>query len=432
MLRWFSMPMPLSLDGPPAEIAHTVNRCVDASSRLTLSLDAPRGPFARVWLWFAGICLAYYCCTLLAIPAGGGEVLGGGLSIQKAPFGTTKGGQAVELYTLRNASGVTAKVMTYGAIILSLEVPDRDGRLVNVTANRETLEDYETRSACFGSLIGRYANRIARGQFTLDGHPIALARNGGPHHIHGGNRGFDKRVWQAETTTESDAVALKLTYRSPDGEEGYPGTLDCVVRYELNNRNEWKMDYSARTDKPTVVNFSNHAYWNLAGAQSGTVLEQELTVNADKYLAVDDTLIPTGGTLPVAGTPVDFREPHRIGERIGQIRERQFLGGYDHCLVVNHLRAGDLTFGAKLKDPKSGRVMEVWTTEPGIQLYSANFPSGSIQGPHGYPYPEHAGLCLETQHYPDSPNHPEFPTTVLRPGETYHSTTVHKFSVERF
>jgi aldose 1-epimerase len=353
------------------------------------------------------------------------------LSLEQAPFGTTQEGQPVELYTLRNTSGVTVKVMTYGAIIYSLETPDRDGRLANVTANRESLADYEKRSACFGSLIGRYANRIAQGQFRLDGRQVSLPRNGGAHHIHGGVRGFDKRVWKAEPLRGQEFVALKLTYTSPDGEEGYPGTLNCTVRYELNDGNEWKMDYTARSDKPTPVNFSNHAYWNLAGAQSGTVLDQALTVNADRYLLVDDTLIPTGEMAPVEGTPLDFRAAHGIGERIGQIEGRHFNGGYDHCLVLNHRQAGDLTFCAKLKDRKSGRTMEVFTTEPGVQIYSANFPSGAIEGPDGYAYPKHAGICLETQHFPDSPNKPQFPSTILRPGETYHSSTIHKFGVEK-
>jgi aldose 1-epimerase len=312
-----------------------------------------------------------------------------------------------------------------------VEAPDREGRLANVTANRETLADYEEKSACFGSLIGRYANRIAGGAFRLDGREVTLPRNAGPHHLHGGIRGFDKRVWKAEPAKRRDAVGLKLTYTSADGEEGYPGTLRCTVRYELNRRNEWKMDYTARTDKPTVVNLCNHAYWNLAGAQSGTVLEQVLTLNAERWLLVDDALIPTGETAPVDGTPLDFRAPHTIGERIGQIQGAQFNGGYDHCLVVHHAKAGDLAFCGRLTDPKSGRTMEVFTTEPGVQIYSANFPSGAIEGPHGYPYPKHAGFCLETQHYPDSPNHPQFPSTVLRPGQTYHSTTILKFGVAR-
>jgi len=355
----------------------------------------------------------------------------GPLSIEAIPFGATQDGHAVELYTLSNNHGLSVKVMTYGAIIYSLEAPDRAGRLANVTANRESLADYEKKSACFGSLIGRYANRIAHARFTLDGHEVRLPRNDGPNHIHGGVRGFDKRVWKAQPLRGPDFVALELTYRSPDGEEGYPGTLDCTVLYELNLRKEWKMDYTARTDKPTVVNLCNHAYWNLAGAQSGTVLDQVLTLNADRSLLVDDALIPTGETAPVQGTPLDFRTPHAVGERIGQIQGKQFNGGYDHCLVLNHKEPGDLTFCAKLADPKSGRTMEVFTTEPGVQIYSANFPSGAIEGPHGYPYPEHAGLCLETQHYPDSPHHPRFPSTVLRPGQTYHSTTILKFGVEK-
>ncbi len=352
-------------------------------------------------------------------------------TITSTPFGTTKDGQAVELYTLRNARGVRAKVMTYGAIIYSFEVPDANGVFTNVTLNRETLADYERRSACFGALLGRYANRIAGARFPLEGQQIAVTRNAGPNHIHGGARGFDKRVWKAEPMVRRDSVALRLTYTSQEGEEGYPGTLVCTVRYELNDKNEWTMDYTARTEKATPVNLSNHAYWNLAGAQSGPVLDQVLTVNADKYLRVDGALIPTGEMAPVQGTPLDFRTPHTIGERIGQIKERQFNGGYDHCLVVNHAKPGELALCAKLLDPKSGRTMEVWTTQPGVQLYSANFPDGAFQGINGYPYPSHAGFCLETQHFPDSPNHPDFPSTILKPGEVYHQTTIHKFGVER-
>lgn len=352
-------------------------------------------------------------------------------SIFSTPFGSTREGEPVELYTLKNRHGVTAKVMTYGAILYSFEVPDKEGHLLNVTLNRETVADYERKSPCFGALLGRYANRIARGEFTLDGKSVSLPRNGGPNHIHGGARGFDKRVWHGEPLQGKDFVAVKLTYTSKDGEEGYPGNLTCTVRYELNDRNEWKMEYTATTDKATPVNLSNHAYWNLAGAQSGDVLGQVLTVTADKYLAVDETLIPTGELLPVAGTPLDFRTPHTIGERLGSIREKQFNGGYDHCLVVNHKHAGELSFCARLTEPKSGRTMEVFTTQPGVQLYSANFPAGAFEGPGGYPYPSHAGFCLETQHFPDSPNHPEFPSTILRPGETYHEVTVHRFGLAK-
>jgi len=352
------------------------------------------------------------------------------LSVKSAPFGSTRDGEAVELYTLANTNGVTAKVMTYGAIIYSIEVPDRFGRCTNVTINRETVADYERKSACFGALLGRYANRIGQARFTIDGREYSLPRNNGRNHIHGGPKGFDKRVWKAEPVQAKDSVAVKLTYLSKDGEEGYPGNLTCTVLYELNNQNEWKMDYTATTDKPTVVNLSNHAYWNLAGAQSGTMLDQVLTLNADQYVAADAALIPTGQLLPVEGTPLDFLTPHRIGERIDQITERQFNGGYDHCFVVKHHKPGDLAFCARLKDPQSGRTMEVFTTQPGVQLYSANFPSGAFEGPNGYSYPSHAGICFETQHFPDSPNKPGFPSTVLRPGETYHVTTIHRFRVE--
>ena len=352
------------------------------------------------------------------------------MTIEHSDFGKTQAGETVELYTLRNAHGLTAKVLTYGAVIYSLEVPDKSGRLTNVTANCATLADYETKSPCFGALIGRYANRIAHGQFMLEGHRVSLPKNDGPNHIHGGVRGFHKRVWTAEPQRGDDFVGLKLSYVSADGEEGYPGKLECTVFYQLNNRNEWKMEYRAQTDHTTVLNLSNHAYWNLAGAQSGSVLDQVLTVKADKYLLVDDLLIPTGEIVPVEGTPIDFRAAHPVGERISQIKEKQFGGGYDHCLVVRHEHPDDLGFCAKLTDPKSGRSMEVYTTQPGVQIFSANFQPGGLLGPGGYAYPRHLGLCLETQHFPDSPNKPQFPSTILRPGQIYHETTVHKFAVE--
>jgi aldose 1-epimerase len=353
------------------------------------------------------------------------------LRIDRAPFGTTPEGEAVELYTLQNIHGLTAKVLTYGAIIYSFEIPDKDGQFTNVTANCASLADYETKSPCFGAVVGRFANRIARGRFTLDGKEFSLPLNGGANHIHGGVRGFAKRVWRAQAEQGKEGVALKLTYTSKDGEEGYPGNLSCTVVYELNNANEWKMDYTARTDKPTPINLSNHAYWNLGGAYSGAILDHILTLNADNYLLADETLIPTGEIRPVAGTTLDFRQPHAVGERISQVRGKQFGGGYDHCLVVNHKRAGDLVFCAKLKDPKSGRTMEVFSTEPGVQIFSANFSSSDLRAPDGYLYPRHLGFCLETQHFPDSPNHPQFPSTILRPGEVYHSTTIHKFAVEK-
>ncbi|HLH53760.1 MAG TPA: aldose epimerase family protein [Verrucomicrobiae bacterium] len=353
------------------------------------------------------------------------------MSIDKMPFGTTVQGEPVDLYTLKNSNGLTAKVITYGATIFSFEAPDKEGRFTNVNANCASLADYENRSPCFGALLGRYANRIARAEFTLDGRVVSLSKNAGPNHIHGGVRGFHKRVWRAEPFQTADAVGLKLQYLSKDGEEGYPGNLSCTVIYELNNRNEWKMDYTAETDKPTVVNLSNHSYWNLAGVQSGTALDHELTVNADKYLQADGALIPTGEFLPVEGTPLDFRKPHRVGERIDQIKERQFGGGYDHCMVINNPKPGELVLCAKLRDPKSGRTMEVSTTQPGVQIFTANFGTGAFTGPGGYAYPRHLAVCLETQHYPDSPNKPQFPSTILKPGEIYHQTTIHRFTVEK-
>lgn len=352
------------------------------------------------------------------------------MNIERADFGKTEQGEQVERYTLRNANGLTAQVLTYGAIIYSLEVPDKNGHLTNITANCASLADYETKSPCFGALLGRYANRIAHGRFLLEGRPVSVSRNAGPNHIHGGFRGFHKRVWQAEPTQNDDLVGLKLTYVSRDGEEGYPGTVVCTVRYELDNQNQWKMAYSAQTDQPTVINISNHAYWNLAGAQSGTVLDHILTVNADRYLPADRQLIPTGEIVPVEGTPVDFRQPHRVGERMSQIKEPQFGGGYDHCLVVNHAVPGDLAFCARVYDPQSGRTMEVFTTQPGVQIFTANFRT-SLQAPGGYTYPKHLGLCLETQHFPDSPNHPQFPSTELKPGQTYQETTLLRFGVKR-
>jgi len=352
-------------------------------------------------------------------------------TVQQVPFGATQEGQAVDLYTLRNAHGVTARVLTYGAAIYSIETPDKHGRFVNITANRASVADYETGNASFGSLLGRYANRIAHGRFTLDRRQFSLTRNDGSHHIHGGARGFDRHVWRAETLQGTDFAALMLTYVSKDGEEGYPGTLRCTIRYEMNDDNEWTMKYTAETDKATPVNLSNHAYWNLAGAQSGQVLDHLLSVNADRYLTVDGTLIPTGEMMPVAGTALDFRTLRAIGERIAQIKEPQFVGGYDHCLVLNQKSPGDLTFCARLKDSKSGRTMEVFTTEPAVQVYSANFPGGGLTGPGDFFYPRHAGLCLETQHFPDSPNQPRFPSTILRPAAVYRSTTIHKFGVEK-
>jgi aldose 1-epimerase len=371
------------------------------------------------------------CCSLgMVLPlllCGAGRVDGVSPGVHETAFGRARSGEEVSMFTLQNRNAVTVKVINYGAIIYSFEVPDGKGGLVNLTANCETLADYERRSPCFGAVVGRYANRISNARFTLDGTEYSITRNAGKNHIHGGNKGFDKVVWKGQAVQGSDFVGVRLEYVSKDGEEGYPGKLECVICYELNDKNEWKMQYSATTDKPTHLNLSNHAYWNLAGAYSGDVLGHELMVNASQYLKADEALIPTGDLVPVDGTPLDFRQPHRIGERMKQITEKQFGGGYDHCMVLSHAKPGDLVLAARVKDPASGRTMEVWTTEPGVQIFTANFGPGAFDGPRGYAYPRHLGVCLETQHYPDSPNKPGFPSTILRPGQQFNSTTIHKF-----
>jgi aldose 1-epimerase len=346
------------------------------------------------------------------------------MSVEKKSWGKTADGIAVELYTLTNAHGLRVKIMTYGATITAVEVPDRRGRTANVTLSLESPEDYFRGHPCFGSTIGRYANRIAKGRFRLDGVEYRLATNNGPNHLHGGLCGFDKVVWRAEPVERPGFAGVAFSYRSADGEEGYPGTLLARVTYALTDQNELRMDYSATTDKPTLVNLTNHAYWNLAGAGSGDVLEQQLMLNADRYLPVDAGLIPTGELRPVAGTPMDFTSPMMIGSRI-----QETGGGYDHCYVLSR-KAGEAepTLAARAVEPQSGRTMEVYTTEPGVQLYTANGLDGSLSAS-GAAYGKHAGFCLETQHFPDSPNRPEFPSAVLRPGETYRQVTIHKFGV---
>ncbi len=349
-------------------------------------------------------------------------------AIQEQPFGQTPEGTAVNLYTLTNESGMRVDVTNYGGIIVRLLVPDADGDLGDITLGYDSIAGYLEETPYFGAIIGRYGNRIGAGRFTLDGETYELARNNGPNHLHGGEKGFDKVVWNAEPFESENGSGLIFTYTSPDGEEGYPGTLEAKVTYTLTDDNELIFDYEATSDKATPVNLTQHAYFNLAGHASGDVLDHVLTINADAFTPVDSTLIPTGELRPVAGTPFDFAVPTPIGARINNENEQiRFGGGYDHNFVLNMAGADSLKSAARVQEPTSGRVMEVFTTEPGVQFYSGNFLDGSITGKDGAVYEHRTGFCLETQHYPDSPNKPNFPSTILRPGETYRSRTVYKF-----
>jgi aldose 1-epimerase len=348
--------------------------------------------------------------------------------VEKSDFGRTKDGAAIELYTLTNRKGMVVKIMTYGAIVTEMHVPDRAGKMADVVLGFDRLDPYLGAHPYFGAIVGRVANRIARGRFTLNGKEYKLAANNGPNHLHGGLKGFDKVVWKAEPVAATDGTAVKFTHVSPDGEEGYPGTLSVAVIYTLSNQNELKIDYSATTDKATPVNLSSHIYFNLAGEGSGDVLGHELMVAADAFTPVDDTLIPTGKIEPVAGTVMDFKAPHTIGERIARVPGAP-PGGYDHNYVLRR-GGGTLALAARAKEPKSGRVMEIFTTEPGIQFYSGNFLDGTLTGKSGVVYQKHYGFCLETQHFPDSVNHANFPSTILEPGRTYQTTTVYRFSAQ--
>ena len=341
-------------------------------------------------------------------------------------------GKPIDTFTLSNGRGLELTAMTYGGIITSLKVPDRAGHAADVVLGFDSPQGYlsDPPPPFFGALIGRYGNRIAKGKFTLDGQTYTLATNNAPNHLHGGNKGFDKVIWKGETRSAVDAASVVFTRTSPDGEEGYPGTLQARVTYTLTTRNELVVEYHATTDKATPVNLTQHSYFNLAGEGSGDILGHELTIHADRYTPVDDTLIPTGVLAPVSGTPFDFRTATAIGARIGQDDPQLKNGkGYDHNWVLN--RSGDgLQPAARLTDPKSGRVMEIQTTEPGLQFYSGNFLDGTIVGKAGHKYGHRSGLCLETQHYPDSPNHPAFPSTTLKPGQSYDSKTVFAFSAK--
>lgn len=360
-----------------------------------------------------------------------GKESGMSASIASEPWGSVDG-RSVVLFTLDNGRGLRVRVTNYGGIIVAIECPDRNGRVADIALGHDRLADYLAGHPYFGSLIGRYGNRIARGRFVLDGVEYKLATHnepgGIPCALHGGLKGFDKVVWSAEPVRRNGDVGVRLRYTSRDGEEGYPGNLQVTVHYWLGADNSLRITYEATADKATPVNLTQHSYFNLAGHAAGPILDHVLSIAADRFTPVDKGLIPTGELRPVEGTPFDFRQPTRIGERIEQPDEQlQFGGGYDHNWALNG-PAGTLRVVATVYEPTSGRVMEVLTTEPGLQFYSGNFLDGSNVGKGGHPYAHRAGFCLETQHFPDSPNKPQFPSTILRPGHTYRSETVYRFS----
>ena len=335
------------------------------------------------------------------------------------------------MYTLKNAHGLELKVIDYGGIILSLKVPGRNGTFDDVVLGYDSLAGYLRSSPYFGAIIGRYGNRIGGGRFTLDGKTYTLAKNNGPNHLHGGLKGFDKVVWDAAPFEGADSVGLVFRYTSPDGEEGYPGTVRATVTYTLTDRNELIFDYSATTDRATPVNLTQHSYFNLAGDGKGEILGHVVTLNADRFTPVDSTLIPTGEIRSVAGTPFDFRTPTAIGARIALDDEQLRYGrGYDHNFALNKGADAGPTLAARVYEPASGRVMEIYTTEPGLQFYSGNFLDGTLRGKNGVVYRHRYGFAMETQHFPDSPNKPSFPSTTLRPGEQYRSRTIYKFAVQ--
>jgi aldose 1-epimerase len=370
---------------------------------------------------FAALAVALWAAVVLA-----DEKPKAGIT-QKA-YGKMPDATPVEEYTLTNRNGVTMKVITLGGIVTELHVPDKDGKLADVCLGCSNLEEYLEGHPFFGAIAGRVANRIAKGKFTLEGKEYTVATNNGPNHLHGGKVGFDKRVWKAEASDLGDRKAVVLKYTSKDGEEGYPGTVDVTVTYVLNDANEWQIEYKATTDKATPINLTQHAYFNLGGHDSGTILDHSMKIEADYYTPTDETLIPTGKIDPVEGTPFDFRSPTPIGKNIKSIKATP--QGYDLNYVLRG-EAGKLRPTAEVSEPKSGRVMKVSTTEPGVQFYSGNFLDGKQKGKGGVKYKQYAGFCLETQHYPDSINHKEFPSVVLEPGKTYTHTTVYAFGTAK-
>jgi len=350
------------------------------------------------------------------------------LATTRADFGKTPEGVAVSIYTLTNSHGMEARITNYGGIVVSLKAPDKTGAMSDIVLGFDTLDGYVNNTSYFGALIGRYGNRIGKARFNLDGHEYKLAANNGENSLHGCTRGFNRAVW---TPRELSDGGLELVYVSKDGEEGYPGNLRVRVTYHLTPANELKIEYEASTDKDTVLNLTNHSYFNLKGAGNGDILDHKMMINADRFTPVDAGLIPTGELRSVNGTPFDFRKPTAIGARINQDDEQLKLGkGYDHNWVLNK-SANSLSLAARVEEPTTGRVLEVHTTEPGVQFYTGNFLDGTAKGKGGKTYGFRSGFCLETQHFPDSPNKPSFPSTVLRPGQQFHSTTVYRFSAKK-
>jgi aldose 1-epimerase len=342
------------------------------------------------------------------------------MNLKRRVYGTTPDGVDVDIFTLQNSAGITAEVTNYGCILTSLKMPDSGGRVAEITLGFDTLEGYLARHPYFGALVGRFANRIAAGRFQLEGKTYTLACNEkGKNHLHGGNVGFDKRIWQTEELREPGRVGLRFSYVSPDGEEGYPGELAVTVIYALSEQNELSFEYQAETTKPTPINLTNHTYWNLRGAGSGTVYDHELMLNCSRYLPANEQLLPTGEILSVEGTPLDFRRRRTIGRDIGKLQP-----GYDHCFIAD--RTGDgLETIARVHDPAGGRGLEIATTKPAVQLYTGNFLDG-IHGAGGAVFAKHNAFCLETEYYPDAPNQPQFPSAILKPGQTYRHQTVHR------
>ena len=387
---------------------------------------------------FPALFLAATCCLLMSCQPGqpsekttNQSASNMKMSISKTSFGKLPDGSSADLYTLTNSKGMEVSITNYGGIITAIKVPDRQGAIADVVLGFDSLAPYLQEHPYFGAIVGRYGNRIAAGTFELDGVNYKLATNNGKNHLHGGMKGFDKQIWQATPKKDANTVTLSLSRLSPDGEEGYPGNLLTAVEYTLNDNNELHILYSARTDKATVVNLTNHSYFNLSGDPSQNIHDHELSLFADSFVPVDEGLIPTGSLKVLNGDAFDFRQAKPIGRNIedGNV-QLKIAGGYDHCWVLTKTTGPDsLQLAARVLEPGSGRVLEVLTTEPGIQFYTGNFLDGSLRGKNGVVYNHRAGFCLETEHFPDSPNHPAFPSTVLRPGELYQTTTVFRFSV---